>query len=132
MRGESPPGLLGLAASSVLAGCLAPWSRGLERDLELGGKERGHPRLSHVCVRLVGEKEGLYSVLRLPHPWFLSFLGGRGVLGTVLAVIRGAVKGRCSPPAQQGEKLRTRVKIFQLHGQEAEGDYEIPLTVPLG
>lgn len=44
----------------------------------------------------------------------------------------GAVKGRCSLPAQQGEKLRTRVKIFQLYGQEAEGDYEIALAVPLG
>lgn len=125
-------GSLGWLRSSVLAGCLAPWSRGLERDFELGGKECGHPRLSRVRETLVGEKEGLYSVLRVPHPWFLSFLGGRGVLGTVLAVIRGAVKGRCSLPAQQGEKLRTRVKIFQLHGQEGEGDYEIPLTVPLG
>lgn len=98
------------------------------------GGEGAWPPKALSCVRetLVGEKEGLYSVLRLPHLWLLSFLGGRGVLGTVLAVIRGAVKGRCSPPAQQGEKLRTRVKIFQLHGQEAEGDYEIPLTVPLG
>lgn len=129
MRGESPPGLLGLAA--VIGARRVPCS--VEQGPRAGGVGAWPPKaLSCVRETLVGEKEGLYGVLRLPHPWLLSFLGGRGVLGTVLAVIRGAVKGHCSPPAQQGEKLRTRVKIFQLHGQEAEGDYEIPLTVPLG
>lgn len=76
----------------MLAGRLAPWSRGLEKDLELGGKERGHPRLLDVCVRLGGEKEGLCSVLRLPRPWLLSFLGGGGVPGTALAAIRALLR----------------------------------------